>query len=47
MMEYNFDFHNKFGDYEKHRLEVKRKKKNSVIIVNKETFMRNNINKDK
>jgi hypothetical protein len=36
MMEYNFDFHKKFGDYEKHRLAAKRQKKNSIVIVNKE-----------
>lgn len=37
MMDYNFNFQAKFADYEQYRLTQKRKKKNSVIIVNKET----------
>ena len=36
MMEYSFDFHEKFANYEKHRLSQKRNKKNSVLISNKD-----------
>ena len=38
MVEYAFDFQNKFRSFEQHRLTQKRKKKNSVIIPTKEAL---------
>ena len=43
MMEYSFDFHSKFSNYEQYRLAEKRKKKNSIIIMNRDDLMKDEI----